>query len=75
MLEGDAMEDGAAEEVDKEATVVFVDSEEEYAIRRGGDAAEIGGGLRRQCNSFGFDEVSDGNTVTDRGDKKTIVHY
>lgn len=45
MLEGDAMEDGAAEEIDEEATVVFVDCEEEYAIRRGGDAAEIGGGL------------------------------
>lgn len=75
MLESDAMEDGAAVKVDEEATVVFVDCKEEYAVRRGGDTTEIGGGLRRQCNSFGFDEVSDGNTVTNRGDKKTVVHY
>lgn len=75
MLESDTVEDGAAGEVDEEATVVFVDSEEEYAVVRGGDTAEIGGGLTRQCDSFGFDEVGDGNTVTDGGDKKRVVNY
>lgn len=45
MLEGDAMEDGTAAEVNEEAPVLVVDSEEKDAVRRGGDATKIGGGL------------------------------
>lgn len=45
VLEGDAVEDGTAAEVNEEAPVVFVDCEEENAVGRGGDATKVGGGL------------------------------
>lgn len=68
MLEGDAVEEGAAAEVDEEAAVAVVDGEEEQAVRGDGDTGHVGGGLDWESGGFGFEKVGDGDAVTDRGE-------
>ena len=54
LFKGDAVQDDAAWEVDEEAAVAVVDGEEEIAIRRDGDAGDVGGGLCRESLGLGF---------------------
>lgn len=65
MLEGDAVKEGAAAEVDELAAVSVVDGKEEGAIGGDGDAGDVGGGLDREGCGFGLVEVGDRNSVTD----------
>jgi hypothetical protein len=55
------------------AAVVLVDCEEESAIGGGGDAADVGWGLEWKGYGLGFEEVGDGDSVTDRWDKLGVL--
>lgn len=47
MLERNTMQDDTPAKIDEETPPVFVYGEEESAVRRGGDAGDVGRGLKR----------------------------
>jgi hypothetical protein len=59
------MEDNSAAEINEETAGIFVDSDKENAVRRGGETDDVGGSLTWKSDGFGFDEVCDGDSVTD----------
>ena len=65
-LEGNAVEDDVAAEVDEQAAAVVVDGDEEDAVGGGREAGDVGGGLDWEGQGLGLDEVGDAHAVTDR---------
>lgn len=48
MFERDTMKKSTAAEVDEEAAIIFINGEEEGAVRGDGDTGDVGGGLNRE---------------------------
>ena len=73
LLEGDAMENGTAAEVDEEAAGVLVDGQEEDAVGGGGDAGNVGGRLEWEGCGLRLQEVGHGDAIADGGDQEGVV--
>lgn len=69
------MKHRAARDVDEEAPVVFVDGDQESAVGRGGEAADVGGGVDGESDGVVLAEVGDGDAVADGGDELSVLGY
>ena len=47
--------------------------EEEIAVKRDNDASNVGGGLCRESVGLGFQEIGDGDTVSNGRDEESVV--
>lgn len=67
------MEDDTATEVDEECAGEVINRKEEVAIRGDGKAGDVGGGLKWESHSLGFQQVYDRDAVADWGDEDGIL--